>query len=161
VVLAGAAFALGCSKRPTGARVFAMGEHAEVGSLIYTVLETEWHDRLGAGPAARPPRNRFLAVRVSVTNSGAALAAIPPMSVLDASGAAYPEEDSGQGLEDWLGMLRTVAPAQTEQGRVLFDVPRGDYQLRVTDDTFEPEDQHVALIEVPLRFESGPPGLPR
>jgi hypothetical protein len=68
---------------------------------------------------------------------------------------------NGEGVPDWLGMLRKVQPAETQTGRVVFDVPRADYQLRVTDDAFHPEDVKVALIQIPLRFESGTADLPR
>ncbi len=41
---------------------------------------------------------------------------------------------------------------ETQQGRVVFDVPVGAYQLRVTDD-FEHAAEKYALIEIPLRIE--------
>ena len=63
----------GCSSRGAGSRIAAyrMGERVPVGSLIYVVLDTEWLDHFGDPPHARLPEQRFLAVRISVTNSGA------------------------------------------------------------------------------------------
>jgi hypothetical protein len=52
--------------------------------------------------------------------------------------------------------LRKLAPAQTEQGRVLFDVPTGAYRLRVTDDSPEAGTEKVAVVDIPLRLEPEP-----
>jgi len=155
------AFLAGCARDPGGVRMHSMGDRAEVGTLIYTVLEAEWFSHLGEGPAARTPKNQFLVLRLNVTNSGPTEITIPAMTLVDPGGRTYEQEGNGEDVPDWLGLLRRVQPAQTEQGRVLFDVPRGDYQLRVTDDAFEPEDLKVALIQIPLRFESHTSTLPR
>ncbi len=148
--------AAGCSSgttSQTNSKIFSMGERAKAGSLIYTVTEAEWLDRLGEEPNVRVPEHRFLAIRLSVTNSGAATSGIPTLSLVDSRGERYPEQTSGEGLTEWLGFLRQVKPADTERGRVLFDVPAGGYRLRVVNDA-EPENERAALVEIPL--ELGP-----
>jgi hypothetical protein len=136
-----------------------MGERVEVGSLIYTVMDTEWHTQLGEGPDARLPQHRFMTVRLSVTNSGVSDSAVPAMSLVDAQGQAYPELTDGHGVAEWLGLLRTVKPAQTERGRVLFDVPTGAYRLRVANDA-DPEEQKAAHIDLPLQLTPALPEAP-
>jgi hypothetical protein len=126
-----------------------MGERAQAGTLIYTVTEAEWLDRLGDEPDVRVPEHRFLAIRLSVTNSGAATSGIPMLSLVDSRGERHPELTNGAGLTDWLGFLRQIKPANTEYGRVLFDVPAGGYRLRVVNDA-EPENERAALVEIPL-----------
>lgn len=128
-----------------------MGERAQAGALIYTVSEAEWLDRLGEEPNVRLPERRFLAIRLSVTNSGAATSGIPMLSLVGSRGERYSEQTSGEGLTDWLGFLRQVKPANTERGRVLFDVPAGAYRLRVVNDA-EPENERAALVEIPLQL---------
>jgi hypothetical protein len=152
VVAAGLLLA-GCSSgRPEADnRVYRMGEPVTVGPLIYTVTETEWHNQLGEGPTARLPQYRFLLVRLSVTNSGASNSAIPAMALVDASGQTRLELADGEGVPEWLGYLRTISPAQTERGRVVFDAPPNAYRLRVTDDA-EPGAEKAALIDVPLQL---------
>lgn len=161
LVVSALACLAGCAKSTGGPRILPMGERAEVGSLVYNVLESEWFGQLGHGDIARKPKDQYLLLRLNVTNSGSTEAEIPPVVLIDSSGQTHKEEMNGEGVPDWLGMLRKVQPAETQTGRVVFDVPRADYQLRVTDDAFHPEDVKVALIQIPLRFESGTADLPR
>lgn len=129
-----------------------MGERVQVGTLIYTVLETEWLDQFGEGANARMPRNRFLTVRLSVTNSGIAPSGVPPMSITDASGHSFAELNDSPAPPEWLGYIRTVQPADTLHGRVAFDVPAAAYQLKVSDDV-EPENVKSVAIELPLQLD--------
>lgn len=154
-------FLSGCSGGKSGAdaTVYRMGEPVTVGPLIYTVMDTEWRTQLGEGPTARLPEHRYLLVRLSVTNSGASNAVVPAMSVLDSSGQSRLELADGQGVEEWLGYLRSLRPAETDRGRVVFDVPPSAYRLRVTNDA-EPGTEKVALIDMPLQLAPSVPGLP-
>ncbi len=148
------AIAVGCSPRSTSEanlKMYAMGERAQAGALIYTVTEAEWLDRLGEEPNVRIPANKFLALEVSVTNSGASTSAIPLLSLVDARGQRYQEQTNGEGLAEWLGFLRRLKPAETEHGRVLFDVPPAGYRLRVVNDA-EPENERAALVDIPLQL---------
>lgn len=136
-----------------------MGETATLGSMAYTVTEAEWLDQLGEGSAAeaRLPKNRFLAVRMSVTNGGARTYAIPNAELIDSRGDAHPELVDASGLADWFGALRTIEPTQTEHGRIIFDVPIGTYKLKVTEDAEDGRAQ-AALIELPFQPTSLLPG---
>jgi hypothetical protein len=153
-------FLSGCSLTGSGIKVYQMGQRAEVGSIVYTLLEAHWKTQLGEAGAARIPRHRFLLLRVSVTNGSPQKAAIPLMALIAPGGEVYNELAEGEGVSDWLGMLRHVEPVESVTGWVLFDVPRGNYRLRVSDDAFEPEAVKAALIEVPLRFEAPADYLP-
>ena len=133
-----------------------MGERVQVGPLIYSVLHAEWRTQLGEGSEARTPKNRFLIVQLTVTNSGGGETSIPPVTLEDERGGAYPEEPNGTGVADWLGLLRKLAPAQTDQGRIVFDAPAGAYRLRVTDDNPELGREKAALIDIPLQLEPEP-----
>jgi len=84
-------FAAGCSSGTSGSRpaVFSMGEPVQVGPLIFTILDAEWHDQLGEPPNVRTPQQRFLSIRISVTNSGVATSGIPALSLVDSRGTTY------------------------------------------------------------------------
>jgi hypothetical protein len=125
-----------------------MGEHVEAGSLIYTVMETEWIDQLGSDLEPMLPEHRFLEVRIQVTNSGIAAAAIPEAALL-APGKSYSELIRAPGLRNWLGLLRAVGPAETVAGSLLFDVPFGRYLLRLGECS-DPDDVKTGLVELPL-----------
>jgi len=141
-----------CKRASSGARVFRTGEPVQVGQLVFTVLDSEWKQMIEDVAAPKYPTQRFLVVRVTVTNSGATETTIPHLALQDAKGKTYPEFGEAGGVPEWLGILRQIRPVETQQGRVVFDVPMGAYQLRVTDD-FEHAAEKYALIEIPLRIE--------
>jgi len=151
--LAAFLFLLGCSSNiPSTApkAVHRMGEAVAAGPLIYTIAETQWQAQLGEGATARVPQHRFLLIRLSVTNSGASNSAVPAMALVDAQGQDHLELTDGQGIQEWLGYLRTISPAETDRGWVAFDVPMAAYRLRVSEDA-EPGMGRTALIDIPLR----------
>ena len=152
-----AALPTGCGPGRSASDKFTkMGDRVQVGPLIYTVLESEWKNTLGESAETKYPKNKFLILRVMVTNSGASECAIPHMSLEDAAGNSHMEGIEGQSIPEWLAVLRRVKPAETEQGRVYFDVPQGSYKLRVTDDA-EPEQAKAAWIEIPFHIEAEAP----
>lgn len=149
----------GCGRKPA-TPVYQMGERAEIGSFVYSVLEARWASQLGGGPSPRLPRTRFLLLRVSGTNGGVRNFTIPQMTLVASTSEEYPELSEGEGVADWIGLLREVEPLETKTGWVLFDVPRADYRLRVADDAFDPADAKRALIEVPIRLTAASDFLP-
>ena len=141
----------------SGGKLYRMGERVVAGRLIYTVLETEWLSAIGS----RVPKNKFLAIRVTVNNSGNIETAIPLLELLDPKGKIYREESDGAGLDEWFGMLRSLSATETAQGKLLFDVPQDGYKLNVTDGG-EPGSEQTAAVDIPLQIrENGkviPPG---
>jgi hypothetical protein len=149
-----ALLSVSCSKGTPETPPARMGENLRVGSLVYTVTETQWADQLGTDLAvARMPSHRFLMVRLSVTNSGGEETIIPAMSLLDVNGKIYAELTDGSGVPNWLGMIRRIKPAQTEHGSVLFDVPVNEYKLQVSYDGDDPEQEIIGMVNLPLKFE--------
>jgi len=146
----------GCAAVTPTERVHQMGELVTLGPVIYNVLETEWRAGIGEAISQTIPENRFLLIRMTVTNSGDRDVAIPLFTLEDQDGKTYLEESSVENLPDWLGLLRVIKPAATLQGRALFDVPVGDYKLRVTDGG-ELESERTALVEIPLAFGAPDP----
>ena len=149
-----AILALGsCSAATRSESVHRMGELTTVGPVVYNVLETEWRTELGASIDQRIPTHKFLMIRLSVTNSGNKDVAIPLLSLVDQEDNAHLEVSEIENLSGWLGLLRILEPAATINGRIVFDVPVGDYRLRVTDGG-ELESERTALVEIPLSFGS-------
>jgi len=145
-----ALLAAGCSslskKQPV---VVPAGEKATVGPLIYSVIDTEVLPQLGDDPnTARRPQNRFYLVTVSVSNSSTEDLPIPALTLVDDSGKEFNEVVDGTNVSNWLGVIRRVGAAQTEQGTILFDAPAEHYRLRLTDDA----DENQLSIDVPLNF---------
>jgi hypothetical protein len=145
-------------------KVYQAGEKAMVDKLSYAVIDTQIYPRLGDDPnSPRIPQNRFFAVQVAVSSGNNTEIPIPAMTLVDDAGKTYTELADGSGVQHWLGVVRRVAPAQTERGVVLFDAPAAQYKLKLTDD-LDPEDVY---IDIPLSFvheqmnnEGTPEGAP-
>jgi hypothetical protein len=132
---------------------YQMGTGVQVGPLTYTVLETYWKSQLGGGPSAKIPKNRFLIVKLIVTNGAGKITPVPEMILFNASGQSFQEVTEGvESVPKWLGVLRNLSAVQTEQGVVVFDVPLGAYKLQVQDGG-EIGSEKKALIEIPLQLE--------
>ena len=145
----------GCGQPQKRANLnYDMGERVEVGSLTYVVVENSWQTQIGEGIAARSPKDRFLVLTLSATNGGGTPRSIPLLSLEGAGGQVYQEIDNAGGVTNWLGILRSVEPAQTLQGRVVFDVPLGAYRLRLPDVADSGYEQ-FAMVDIPLRIDSG------
>jgi hypothetical protein len=130
-----------------------MGNPVAVGPLTYTVIHAEWKDSLEGPMGSRSPKDRFLILDLSVSNTGTDERGIPMMTLIGKADASYPEEEKGEGIPHWLGFLRTAKPGGVEHGQVLFDVPVGAYKLRVASGG-EPESEETALIDIPLQIEA-------
>ncbi len=130
---------------------FNMGERAQVGQLIYTVFDTRWAISLGEQPTPRIPTNRYLILNLSIVNGGSQASNVPTFSLVDDSGQTYQELDNGEGVPNWIGVVRRVRPADSIQGTIVFDVPQKQFKLRASD-----EDEHYALINIPLTLGEGP-----
>jgi hypothetical protein len=129
-----------------------MGDPTVAGSLTFNVVEAKRRSQLDGFPTPRMPSRDFLLVRLTITNGGGADATIPYLKLQNAQGRTFTEEENGSGVDGWMGMLRRIPPAQTEDGWLLFDVPANSYKLRVTDGAVENE--HVAYISIPLSMQT-------
>jgi len=151
---AGLMFLSSCNSAKPPVMTFPIGQKVQVGKLFYQVIEAEWKaEVLGS---KQPPKNRILHLRLSVTNSGAQEATLPLLRLIDATGNEIPEVSELDGNPRWLGMLRRMQPALTEDGFVYFDVPVGAYKLEVIDNS-NADDEKVAYIEIPASLAPPPP----
>ncbi len=146
-----------CGGRKADA-VHGMGSPVVTGDLSYTVYHTEWRDELQGDSGPRKPQHRFLLVTVSITNNGPEDATAPLLTVIGKDGKETLELDKGEGVPQWMGLLRRIRSTQTETGTLLFDVPPGDYTLRVSSGG-DVEAEQTALVSLPYR-EEAPAGKP-
>jgi len=156
----------GCANKGNSNRIdYQMGERVTLGPLTYNVVETAWRSQLGDAFKVRIPEQRFLLVSISVTNGGGTEVSVPLLTLENHNGQSFLESDNGEGVENWFGLLRNLSPAQTQQGRMLFDVVLSSYRLRLTDGG-EPGSERFAWVDIPLRMDSDTtldapiPGIP-
>lgn len=150
-------------KAPTQAE-FQMGERFTVGPLTYNVQESAWRSQLGDVNRPRHAEQRFLLVSLSIQNNSNSEVTIPPFVVKTASGQEFTELSNGEGVDRWLGLIRTIKPKQFMDGVVLFDVALATYRLKLTE-SGDNDQERVAFVPIPARIEveqpiAPVPGLP-
>ncbi len=135
---------------PAGSQIstYNLGDRVQAGPLVYIAYDAHWFFSLGSSPNPRIPVNRFLVVRMNISNDGAVDSHIPTLTLLDDSGQSFNEMVEGTGVPDWIGIARKVKPMEAEKGTVAFDVQPKHYRLRVSDET----DQIVSYIDLPLNL---------
>jgi len=156
LLCSGALFFTACQKAPVTGTQFSMGDRVPVGQMTYSVVESEWKTQLGESFKVRSPENRFLLIRISVTNGTGTDASIPLFTLEASNGQTYRELSNGEGVVNWFGLLRTISPGQTQQGAILFDVPLTSYKLRVPD-IADPGLERYVTVQIPLRLDSDVP----
>jgi hypothetical protein len=134
---------------------YELGAHVPLGQLTYTVFDRQWLAQIGEGVGARIPQNRFYEVRISVLNGGSASSIIHTIDLVDDAGTAYHEIENGDGVPEFMGALREVAPAETAQGYLVFDVQPKHYKLKLSD----AEEKNFAMIDLPLSFDTAAPDV--
>jgi hypothetical protein len=102
------------------------------------------------GENQRVPERRFLILHLNVTNSSAETVSAPGLTLVDDSGQTF-NEVVGVDVPAQLGLVRTLKPADTLDGRIVFDVEPKSYKLKLDDGLGK-----TALVELPLRFDASP-----
>ena len=130
-----------------------MGERVPVGQMTYSVVESAWKTQLGESFQTRSPENRFLLLKLSVTNGTGQDVSVPFLTLEGTNGQTYREINKGDGVDNWFGILRTISPGQTQQGNILFDVPLSSYKLRIPD-IADPGLERFVVVNIPLQLDS-------
>lgn len=152
--LGGAILLLGGCQRQNSIQInYQMGERITDGPLVYNVVQTAWKTQLGDVLTTRTPQNRYLMIVLSATNGGGAEVSLPFFTLEGANGKEYKEVETGDGVDNWFGLLRTLNPAETRQGNLVFDVPLTSYRLRLTDGG-EPGAEKMVWVEIPLHLDT-------
>jgi hypothetical protein len=131
---------------------YSMGEKIPLGPLTYNVIETAWRSQLGSEFKVRIPQQRFLLISISATNGGGKEVSVPLLTLENQNGETFREVESGEGVDGWFGLLRNISPAQTQQGRIVFDVPLSSYRLRLTDGG-DPTTEKYAWVKIDLHMD--------
>ena len=145
----------GCSStthKAEAATGYRMGDQVILPPLTYSVVQSTWKTQLGEFPMQRVPERNFLLIRVSVTNSGGSDVAAPIFAIENSAGDKFTELQDGAGVDNWLGLVRTLKPAETSEGWILFDAPTNSYRLRIAD-VSDVNRERAAYVEIPLRLD--------
>lgn len=147
---------LSCGSKPSATSSYPMGERVPVGRLVFRVLEADWKAEIEG--AKFPPKNRFLQVRIAITNNGNQEVALPYLKLVDGTGKETYEFSDIETNSQWMGAIRHLRPAATEEGMIFFDVPVGGYKLEVIDGS-DAENEKTAYVTIPAAL-TPPPQVP-
>ena len=153
VALAAGLALAGCKKEDSQQTNFQMGEHVIAAPLVYNVVQTVWRTQLGDQFKTRVPDHRFLLISLSATNNGSKPVAVPFFTLEGSNREEYRELQTGDGVDNWFGLLREIAPGETKQGNIVFDVPLASYRLRLTNGG-EPGSERLVWVDIPLRIDT-------
>ncbi|HEY3741968.1 MAG TPA: hypothetical protein VGL53_19085 [Bryobacteraceae bacterium] len=143
-----------CTRLPSQQRwPHQMGDRVQVGWFSYTVLELEYKSQLGDSPVAPRPKNTYIAIHLQATSSAGNTVSVPFMRLETESGDFIPEVEDASALPGWFGLFRSVEPAATESGWIVFDAAPANYGLRLSDGVLD--DEKTAMVRIPLRIDAG------
>src|ERR1700685_163795 len=142
----------GCQREVAPHTEYPMGEKVSIGPLTYDVVDSSWRSQLGDVLKLRIPKQRFLSINLSVTNGGGGDVSVPLFTLENSNGQSFLELQDGEGVDNWFGLLRTIGPAQTQQGRIIFDVPLASYRLRLPDGA-GPGAEKYTFVTIPLSMD--------
>jgi hypothetical protein len=146
----------GCTRPQPTRTDYSMGERIPISQMTYSVVESAWRTQLGEGFRARSPEQRFLLIKISVTNGTGKEVSIPLLTLEGTNGQTFRELANGDGVENWFGVLRTISAGETQQGNLVFDVPLTSYKLRVPDVSDAGLEKYVT-VQIPLRLDADLP----
>ena len=143
----------GCKKADSQQTNFQMGERVIATPMVYNVVQTVWRTQLGNLFKVRVPEQRFLLISLSATNNGSKPVAVPFFTLEGSNREEYRELQTGDGVDNWFGLLREIAPGETRVGNIAFDVPLASYRLRLTNGG-EPGSERLVWVDIPLRIDT-------
>jgi hypothetical protein len=110
-----------------------MGEEFSVGYWSYRCYGVEWQSMIVSSfGTPEVPDAQFLIVDLSIRNDDRTSSTLPPIKLVDSQGREYDESSKGTFLRGAFDTLKQVNPGVSSRGYVVFDVPRGDYALKVS-----------------------------
>jgi hypothetical protein len=143
----------GCQKGDSQQTNFQMGDRVIATPMLYNVVQTVWRTQLGDLFKVRVPDHRYLLISLSATNNGGKPVAVPFLTLEGSNREEYKELQTGDGVDNWFGLLREITPGETRTGNIVFDVPLASYRLRLTNGG-EPGSERLVWVDIPLRIDT-------
>lgn len=114
---------------PTASPV-GIGKTMNVGYWSYSVNGYTWAPYILESGEIQRPNAEFLVIEVRAQNNDNSASTLPPIQLVDASGDTF---SSSTILDDrYLDPLMTLNPHVSTEGLVAFDVPQGQYRVKLS-----------------------------
>jgi hypothetical protein len=134
-IIAGVAIVVGIylvvfgSPSSSGPR-YKVGDTVHIGYWSYLVTDAQWQKSLGSEYFHKQGDALYLVVRISARNDDKTASIRPPFQLVDSAGREYDETADEVYLGD-SDIIKNVNPGVTATGHIAFDVPQGQYALKV------------------------------
>lgn len=109
-----------------------IGDPVTVGYWSYHVYGTQWKSSIGGEYMNQTPDAAFLVVDLAIRNNDKTSSTLPLLKLVDAEGREHDESDKSWIQENSFGLLKSLNPGVVSRGYAVFDVPKGDYNLKVS-----------------------------
>jgi Domain of unknown function (DUF4352) len=117
------------SVRPATHRI---GEDFSVGYWAYRCNGATWQGMIPSLGRAEIPDAAFLVVDLYIRDNDRTASTLPPFKLIDSLGREYDESSKGTFMPGVFDTLKQLNPGVSSRGYVIFDVPHGQYSLRVS-----------------------------
>ncbi len=123
-----------------------LGDTVHVGYWSYVITDAHWQNSLGSVYLHKQADAYFLVIGINARNDDDKASIRPLFKLVDAAGREYDESSNEVYLDDF-DVLKQVNPTVTTRGHVAFDVPRGQYRLKVSGGF---ESSESTFVDLPL-----------
>jgi hypothetical protein len=150
IVIFGAIVSFGPSSRTSATSTrnlrHKIGESVLVGNWAYWCDGATWQRSIGSAYSRQYPDAEFLVVDLTIRNNDRTASVLPPLHLIDTEGREYEESSKRVFSDHSFGLLKSLNPMVSSSGSAVFDVPRGEYRLKVSGGFTSDESQ---LIDLP------------
>jgi hypothetical protein len=114
------------------AATYKIGDSITAGYWSYRVYSAQWKNSIGGEYMNQTPDATFLVVDLAIRNNDKTASTLPPLKLVDAEGREHDESDKRWAQENNFGPLKSLNPTVVSRGYAVFDVPKGQYSLKVS-----------------------------
>jgi Domain of unknown function (DUF4352) len=111
---------------------YKIGDSITAGYWSYRVYSAQWKNSIGGEYMNQSPDATFLVVDLAIRNNDKTASTLPPLKLVDAEGREHDESDKRWAQENNFGPLKSLNPTVVSRGYAVFDVPKGQYSLKVS-----------------------------
>ena len=111
---------------------YKIGDSITTGYWSYRVYSAQWKNSIGGEYMNQTPDATFLVVDLAIRNNDKTASTLPPLKLVDAEGREHDESDKRWAQENNSGPLKSLNPTVVSRGYAVFDVPKGEYSLKVS-----------------------------
>jgi Domain of unknown function (DUF4352) len=135
-----------------------IGDTVHVGYWSYQVNGFHWTPVVGDGMMAERADARFIIVDLIIRNDDRTASTMPKIVLVDSEGREFDQSSKGMFLDGAFGVLKQVNPGVESSGHLVFDVPPGQYTIKLSGGIESSERALVALEQdtVPAKPSAAP-----